>query len=266
MIRRYTPSVILLASILFLSYDAITSTSGSPIGRTGSPASTGTCATVGCHSGPAVSSQTVSITTDIPASGFLDNTDYTITITANSNSATSTKIGFSASVESAAGHEGAVSVSGNALKRIGTSQFLTHTTSGTAASGGSRSWSFTWNSGTAPDQTTVYSAVNFSNSNGNTSGDVIATQTLVLSKDQSVNLTEESINTLSVYPNPAKNQFSISGVSERFSLRIFDLNGKQVLQDEITVDGQQISIGNLRSGHYLLFDDKGNFIQNLRVQ
>jgi hypothetical protein len=62
-------SALALAAMALVTYPALTNKNGAPAGKTGSPMSNGqTC--YSCHSGPSVSTQGVSITSDIPADGY----------------------------------------------------------------------------------------------------------------------------------------------------------------------------------------------------
>jgi hypothetical protein len=258
MTKKSTLLAFTLLFSIFISFEAITNSSGSPAGRSGSPASVGTCAAAGCHNGPSGTSETITITTDIPASGFVENADYNITITADDGGRNLTRMGFQASVESAAGAEGSLTASGSDVKTVGAGNFVTHTSNGISAPGGSLSWTFVWNSGTAPDQTTIYTAVNFANSNGTTSGDVIETQQLVLSKDMGVSIAEAELHPTSLFPNPAQEYIQFDGSDKlEGELRIFDLKGqliKQVSRDQLA---GKISLNDIRDGVYIVSDDAG---------
>jgi len=147
---------------------------------TGSPAS-GAQTCTNCQSGPALTTQTVSISTNVPPAGFQPNTNYTITVTAQANGATVGKVGFMASVEGGGSHQGTLSsTSGDTWLPI--SDFITHTSTGNTPVGGSRTWTFQWNSGSAPSGTTIYVASNFADGTGSTNNDVIATAQLSLTQ------------------------------------------------------------------------------------
>ncbi|HAD96287.1 MAG TPA: hypothetical protein DCG19_02715 [Cryomorphaceae bacterium] len=248
----------LLASAVLISFDAFTNSSGAPSGNTGSPKSGNqTCARSGCHAGgPSVGARTVSITTDIPATGFVANTNYTITVTANDGGLNNARIGFQTSVEGGGNHVGTLSTGGsNAL--IKTGSFIGHSFNGISPTGGVRTWTFTWNSGNAPDQSTIYTAVNFANGNGTTSGDAIATQTLVLNKESSVGIEEaQEVMNFSMAPNPARSWVSLEGIpSDIQEVKIMDLQGKVVkyLSNLEFLRGQAIlSLEGLAPGNYLV--------------
>ncbi len=247
-----------LGAAALISFDALTNSSGAPAGSTGSPnSSSQTCARAGCHAGgPSVGARTVTITNDIPASGFAPNTVYNFTVTANDGGTGSARIGFQTSIEDGGSHVGSLSTNGNnALRKSGS--FLGHSSSGINPTGGSRSWTFSWNSGNAPDQSEMYVAVNFANGNGNTSGDAIATQSLTLTLDQSISISEEqSVEDFTVSPNPARNWAKLKGLPASVTeVSIVDLSGKEVkrIYDvEASLDGAIFSLDGVAPGNYLV--------------
>lgn len=199
----------LLGGAMLISHLAYTNNAGAPTGKTGSPKSNGqTCAVSGCHSGGSVTNQQVTITTDIPSTGFVPNTDYNITVTANSNGVNGGKIGYSASIEANGSFQGTVSSLDNRSKVV-SGNYMSHTSAGTGTLIESNSWTFKWNSGSAVDQTTIYAVANFTNGNGTTSGDVVIAQTLVLQKN-TIGLEEQNLTALSVFPVPARDFSNIS--------------------------------------------------------
>jgi len=82
--------------------NTLTSNSGgSPSGRSGSPIDIGTCNTPGCHNsfGLNTGMGTLSLTTDIPATGYVPGETYNINI--NMTEVGITRFGFMASTYSA---------------------------------------------------------------------------------------------------------------------------------------------------------------------
>lgn len=255
--KRYLSSIAFVAVGLLAGHQAITNSSGAPAGSNGSPASNGnTCAQSGCHSGgPAQSSETISITTDIPASGFEAMDDYNITITADDGGRGLSRMGFQASVESNGNHVGALASTTNNTQTVGS--YITHTRAGNSVSGGVKSWSFDWNSSNAPDSSQVYVAVNFSNANGANSGDVIVTETLLLRKDQDMSVPESQPRQVSLYPNPAREHLTVAtDVPVEGPLYITDIKGATV--KSVTKQARQdphhwkISVEELSTGNYWL--------------
>lgn len=255
--KRYLSSIAFVAVGLLAGHQAITNSTGAPAGSTGSPASNGnTCAQAGCHSGgPAQSSETISITTDIPSSGFEEVDDYNITVTANDGGRGLTRMGFQASVEKNGNHAGSLSSTSNQTQTVGS--YITHTSAGNSVNGGQKSWTFEWNSGTAPDSTRVYVAVNFANGNSTNSGDVIVTQSLLLQKDQDMSVPESRPRKVSLYPNPAREYFTVAtDVPVEGPLYISDISGATV--KAVTAESRQdahhwkISVSSLPAGAYWL--------------
>jgi len=57
---------------------------------------------------------------------------------------------------------------------------------------------------------------------------------------------------ISVYPNPAKDWINISLPSqEKYEIYIYDINGKQILKQQISESGK-ISVSSLKKANYLL--------------
>jgi hypothetical protein len=125
--KRYAILAFALASL-----PALTNSSGPSGGKSGSPASgSQTCSS--CHSGASISTQTVNISSDIPSTGFVPNTNYLITVTNATGGASNPKSGFQASVESA-GHQG--SLTAGTGSKVVNSSYVTHTSSGNTVSNG----------------------------------------------------------------------------------------------------------------------------------
>lgn len=252
---------------LLISSRAVTNSTGAPSGRNGSPASSNNCASIGCHSGPSISTESVSISSDIPPSGFMENTTYTFTITADDGGRGLGTMGFQASVENVSGHQGSLSSTGSETQKAG--DFITHTSSGISASGGQNSWSFDWNSGTAPDSVRIYLSVNFANGNGTSSGDAILSTSEVLSKDQAVTLGEYSDTDVIIYPNPTEDVLQVEGLDAAVGmLRILDLSGREVekfsAEQYRKGDSWNLKIGHLPKGLYLLSNAEGQFAIHFR--
>lgn len=262
-------SILLFTAVLgcsLISFEAITNATGAPAGRNGSPSSAGTCAVAGCHNGPAVSTESVSITTDISSAGFQENTNYTITITADDGGRGLSRMGFQASVENASGPQGTLTPADNQSQQVGSSHFVTHTFSGTNVSGGTKSWDLNWNSGTAADQSKVYVAVNFSNNNGVNTGDVILTADLTLDKDGTVNLEEHHISEWSVYPNPASERIYLKDIpSGSGTVALYDLSGQKLMEITTEKAGNGVDLSRLSQGEYLLRHEASGTARHLKI-
>jgi hypothetical protein len=238
--KRYAILAFALATL-----PALTNSSGPSGGKSGSPASgSQTCSS--CHSGASISTQTVNITTDIPATGFVPNTNYLITVTNATGGASNPKSGFQASVESA-GHQG--SLTAGTGSKVVNSNFVTHTSSGNSVSNGQAAWTFTWNSGNAPDGTTIYVASMFANGNNATSGDAVTTQTLGLTR--STLSVDEPQLAVGLMPNPARDFVTLELPQGLMVVRAYSLTGAEVYR-ATGVDGMQIPTAEWPAGTYLI--------------
>ena len=245
-------STLALAAMALVTYPALTNKNGAPAGKTGSPMSNGqTC--YSCHSGPSVSTQGVSITSDIPADGYLDNTTYTITVTSDAGTAGMSTAGFEASVEKVGSHQGTLTAgSGTQLKQ---SNYVTQTSSSTSPTNGVKSWSFSWNSGTGSDSVTVYAAGLFANGNNQNSGDALVTTSLAFQKSH-VGLDEASAPIgLTASPNPAHHVLRFSAPEARAAgrLTVVDALGRIVLDSPWSTpdaDGRLLNVSTWSNGIY----------------
>ncbi len=269
--KKYILAATILSCTL-LSFEALTFSNGAPAGRSGSPTSGNqTCAGGGCHNGgPAISTQTISITTDIPALGFSPNTDYTVTIVLDGNGTPVTKGGFEASIEDAGSSQGVISIGASTDLRIVSGSFVTHTSAGNAFAGNKKTYSFTWNSGAAPDQTTIYVAANFSNNNQGNSGDAIGTETLVLTKNNGVSLTEPKNVVIKMYPNPISSILSLENVPSAVQqIDVLNIKGQKVRSfdrsNALELGFWEISVEELPKGLYFVSSPNKSF-ETLRIQ
>lgn len=238
--KRYAILVLALASI-----PALTNSSGPSGGYAGSPASNNqNCGS--CHGGANISTQTVTISTDIPATGFVANTNYLVTVTNATGGASNPRSGFQASIESG-GHQGSLTA-GTGNKIVGGS-FVTHTSSGNTVSNGQASWTFTWNSGNAPDGTTIYVSSLFANGNNATSGDAVATKTLALSRS-TLGVDEPQLH-VGISPNPARDFITLELPEGLIVVRAYALTGAEVYR-AAGVNGMRIPTLDWPSGTYIL--------------
>ena len=238
--KRYAILAFALASL-----PALTNSSGPSGGKSGSPASgSQTCSN--CHSGASISTQTVNISTDIPSTGFVPNTNYLITVTNTTGGASNPRSGFQASVESA-GHQG--SLTAGTGSKVVNSSYVTHTSSGNTVSNGQAAWTFTWNSGNAPDGTTIYVASLFANGNNATSGDAVTTQTLSLTRS-TLGVDEPQL-AVGLSPNPARDFVRLELPEGLIVVRAYALTGAEVYRST-GVDGMQIPTADWPTGTYLI--------------
>lgn len=238
---------------MLATFPAWTNKNGAPAGKSGSPMSNGqTC--YSCHSGPSVSTQTVSITSDIPTDGYLDNTSYTITVTSDAGSAGMSRAGFEASVEKVGSHQGTLTAgTGTQLSQT---NYVTQTSSSYTPTNGVKSWSFTWNSGTGSDSVTVYTSALFANGNNQNSGDALVTGSVEFKKSH-VSIGENRLKmAASASPNPASQavRLDVTEATETGRLMVTDAAGRVVLDSPWSASdaqGRIIHVSDWTSGIYV---------------
>lgn len=246
-------SIMLMAG---MAYDynhnsAHTFSNGAPSGQTGSPGDASTCSS-SCHTQPGTqTTEAVSVSSDIPASGYIAGTTYTFTITTTGGGS---KTGFQVSPQDAVGNLiGTLIASGAGTQfSAGGSTHITHSAAGTSSS----SWTFEW---TAPaggtGDVTFYVAVNFTNNMSDQTGDVVVNETHVV-QESTVGISEAELAALSVYPNPVIDELHIAAkdVDEEITITLFSMDGKKVLEEtheggEVIVD---VASKSLNTGVYFL--------------
>lgn len=238
---------------------AHTNTSQSPAGRSGGQVESGaTCASSTCHGGSLTNDNfSISISSDVPASGFVPGNSYNVSVTMTSAGPNFVKGGFQASVQANGQHQGTVAATQSGTTVVGGS-YISHqgSSAGTVISGQTRTWTFQWTAPTnAPSSVTVYAAGNFTNANSGSSGDVIKTANLEIFQQASSVYDLGMQKTIQVYPNPANDQIYIDGLLPEDSneITVFNLNGNKVLQvSKNELFNNCLTINNIPSGIYFL--------------
>lgn len=185
--RKLILSILGVLPFLFImeafNTDVHSSTSGSPAGYTGSPLEFGgrTCGSNGgCHGGGTTNQPSI-ITHNIPACGYIPGETYSITITATF--AGRSKFGFQFSAQNATtGATAGTIITNGTINLISSGRYANHV--GTSTSGnGSRSWTFQWTApSTGVGNIGFYAAVNCTNSNNSSSGDIIFNTSVIISQ------------------------------------------------------------------------------------
>lgn len=231
----------LLLLIPVSAFLMMSSSGGRTDGRSGSPGDGGITCTA-CHSEGANFNTTAEITTNIPITGYLLNTDYTINVNSTSSS---TKLGFQLTAENNSNTKIGTFTAGSG-SRVG-SQRVTQSTPSTSGD-----WSFTWRSpSTDLGRVTFYSAVNATNNNGNTSGDQVIT---VTSSAPSLSISDAQRLDFDMFPNPATDRLTIQLPSntEKAEVQIYNYIGKLSLSKIISSDNNKIDVNDLSAGVYVL--------------
>ena len=136
-------ALIVTVSLSLISNFTTSYPTGAPSGVANDPSS-GAVNCTDCHSGTATT-VTGWITSNIPASGYVPGTTYTITGTVTSSG--KTIFGFEISPQNPNGVlVGSLTITNTTATKIVSSKYVTHTQAGTAGTN-TKSWSFNW---TAP--------------------------------------------------------------------------------------------------------------------
>ena len=211
-------SIILFAGLGFFilssySGEGVKYPAGSPGGYTGSPGDAKHC--VQCHGGS--SAPVVGwITANIPASGYVAGTTYTITVTLTGSG----KKGFEVSPQTLTGALVGTLTAGSGTHLVNGNKAVTHSSSSSTTP---YTKTFSWiapAAGTGP--VTFYGAFVVGKSNTKLSTTVFPESTTGISEISNVEIV--------VYPNPAHSSLTISGKSlnQIENLRLFSMNGQEV--------------------------------------
>lgn len=220
------------------AHPASTRSTGSPNGggNTGSTGDGITCAQSGCHDddNPKFPSSVGSISTNIPASGYVPGQTYTVT--ASVAVAGKNTFGFEITSEANMGTKvGSWSSTSGETQTTNNGDAMTHTSSGISGSG-SKSWSMDWqapSSGTGPVE--FQAAFNVADGNSFASGDTIHLENISVDEDSSAtafpasNVQESS--GFSLHPIPAKDHLNIRGIEddeEEGEILLRDLQGRKL--------------------------------------
>ena len=243
--------ILLLTALMGVSTYSYTNSGGSPTGRSGSPGDNGqTCTSSYCHSGGApTGNEFIGMVTS--SDSLSDGNTMGITLGINTGG-TSTRVGFMACVEDAIGNKLTPSNPGSGAKKVG--NYITHNLQGTTTTNDSAYWTFDHSDSNYPDSVTIYAAVNFSNSNGTTSRDVIVTASKTIYKQNaSIGLNENAQTPLSISPNPATDYLRVDsdGIKE---VRLYNTTGRFMQMDfqQSLIGGNRLDVSTLPRGPYIL--------------
>ncbi|MCG9880021.1 MAG: T9SS type A sorting domain-containing protein [Bacteroidia bacterium] len=189
-------------------------------GRTGSPGDGGkTCATAGCHNGPASSVSNI-ITSDIPAEGYTPGASYTITVTVDGGGSK----GLCVSPQKEDGTLMGTLTAGAGTAFVG-GKYITHTSPKVAAPA---VWTFTWTAPAAGSGRVVFYGA-FANNRTTTRKTEYAVEEKIAS-----GIKENSeFAQVTVFPNPASQQGLITiGFAPKnagnVKVTLLDITGKEI--------------------------------------
>lgn len=227
----------------------MSNSNGVSASRSGSPGD-GNVSCASCHNGGSFNAST-EITTNIPDTGYLLNTDYTITINTTSSSTTH---GFQLTAENNSNEKIGSFTSGSGSRTVNNNKAVTH--SEISSSG---DWSFTWRSpATDLGRVTFYTAVNAANGNGSTSGDQVV---LANKSSASLSISDAQKIDFTMYPNPGKDILNIDlpVISEKVTVAFYDQIGKLAYSQNLSTNSKTVNVKDLATGIYIvkvIADDK----------
>lgn len=234
-------------------------------GRAGNTGSPGEKNCGECHGSNNQSGGSISITSNIPASGYKPDSTYTVEVTVARAGLGLFGMGVECLTNSTNANAGLfiitnanetqILTAGNGRKNV------THKLNGGAASN-SKTFTFDWKAPVAGTGTvTFYGAGVAGNGNNNDSGDFPYFSTLSATENTTSALDLSVQNQLvSLYPNPATDWMSVKNQEGKVkSIAIYDLNGKVVLQQNIDTQ-TKLFVKPLPSGLYAVrcLDGQGN--------
>lgn len=236
----------LLFSIPFAAFLLMSLSGGRDGAFSGSPGDGGANCTT-CHSGT-VNASNVSVTTDIPITGYEFNTEYNITIT---NSAGTARNGFQVTAEKTDNSKvGAFAAgTGGFTQAVNGNTRATHTSSGN----GQNTWTVKWTSPASEQgRITFYAASVASNNDGSTAGDQVFTGNS--GSVPSLSISEAKLLKFEMFPNPSSDMVKVqlpSGTVNA-SVSMYDYVGRLVYSKKITTVDNTINVQELSKGMYIL--------------
>lgn len=260
---------IFFASLVVALFLLSGSSNNPPNGRTGAPGD-GLC--TDCHSGGSPDQDGEVEITGLPDIISPQST-HRITVTVRNPNGLGASAGFQlTALDASDGQIGTLTnPGGNAtITSSGGREYFEHNPSVAFSGSNEVSWSVDWTAPEGPPESavTIYAAGNVSNGNGQSSGDLILTTSVMGVISEVSSIEEIKDVTARVFPNPASGilNLDLDGLTaDRYS--IFDARGNEVTQ----VDGEmnaQIDISNLHPGIYFIrfwIDSRVETIQFIKI-
>ena len=252
----------LIFSIFILSYPKLTTAfvNGSPGGKSGSPLDGGNCTMChgsGINSGPG----SFNISSDVPTTGFISGETYTITIQGSHPSFT--KYGFELTAESSGIKVGGFNITNSSQTKLtNNNKSVTHKNTGTLGSA-TKTWTVNWTAPTTGNMTVDFYASGITaNGNGvNDNGDEVYTTTYSVNQEISLSNNEEKQN---VRVLTLQDNIIIEGEKHLNKIKILDISGKEIYNDQNVYLPIKINTSNFKSGMYIVsyFDVNNNYFHN----
>jgi hypothetical protein len=270
-------SLMLIVSLLIIAVsgnNVYSDDNGAPAMVSGSPFDGQTCAKSTCHTGNAVTVTPGIINSNIPASGYVAGSIYTITATLSQTG--NQCWGFEISPQTPSGVLLGTPIITNATTtKVVSLKWVTHKLAGTTGTD-TKTWSFDWIAPAAgTGNVTFYGAFNVCNNNGLKTGDFIHTSTMTVNEFTVGTSENSAVKAFSIYPNPVQvgSQFSFYlDEPSDVKMTMASVNGsmKKTLCEEKNVSGSYIYTfdnADLNAGLYIvsLETQRGVFTRKIVV-
>jgi len=233
----FVAGLIAFIFILTGATDDMKNSGGAPAGYTGSPGDGQNC--IHCMGGSATA-VTGWITSDVPSTGYKNDSTYTITVTA---AVAGTK-GFEVSPQDLLGNLVGTLTAGTDNHLVGTGKYVTHNTGKTA---NPAVWTFTWKApSTGNDDITFYGAIEVTVPPRSTK-----TTTLVIRKN-TVGTEAHNGRELKIYPNPTSGILKIRSAEPVQQVIVLNSTGSTVLVIDQSSPEIIVDLSNHPSGIYFV--------------
>jgi hypothetical protein len=214
-------------------------------GNAGAPADNGGQTCTSCHGGAAATQTTGIISSNIPGSGYIGGTTYSVSVTMSGAAA----YGFEMTSQTATSNVGL----GTWIAGTGSSVSNKYIKQSAKKTGATAVWTFSWTAPTTATTVTFYGAFNYANNNGTSSGDIIKKSSFTfLANTTNINETNK-LSFLSVFPNPTTDVLHISSEELFKEGQIYSIDGKltKTISEQELVS-KSILVSNLNNGTYFI--------------
>ena len=234
-------SLLIIAFCCFfavLMNETISRRSGAPAGRAGDPPAEITCNN-GCHTGAALNSgpATVSISSDIPETGYEPDSTYIITARASQNNITRfgfQVLAFGTEANDAVGTTSLTDETRTQLMTSGSKSYVTHTRDGTDSTN-SNTWNFAWKApATGSGEVVFYGAFVAANANNGNSGDQVYATSDTTTESNLTAIASEILEGHRIYAITAQEKIKIDLEVKEFTylnVSVIGTNGQKYFQE-----------------------------------
>ena len=232
---RYIVFSVLGLACMSMSFMAVLLAGPDP-GNTGSPHDGQDCSS--CHNDASAITKAGMITSNVPGTGYVAGTTYTITATVSK--ASTAVFGFQISPQNAAGKLLGTLTSDANTQIVGTNnEYIEHVTASTSGTN-TKTWTFKW---TAPVKgtgaVTFYGSFNAADGDAGTSGDVIYVSTMVVNEDPGLGIVSADVSSsYKVYPNPGKGDITVEFNVEKeglYNLMVQNIAGQSLYNESLMI-------------------------------